>query len=110
MTRPRARHIKVWLTEEEGAAIAALAATAKLSLSGYLRAAGLNKKVRSAFDVQAVTELSKVNGELGRLASLLKLSAVDRLVPLERKQLQQLVKEVRDVQKMTHEIMGRMTR
>ncbi len=110
MTRPRAKHIKVWLTEEEGAAIAALAASANLSLSGYLRAAGLNKKVRSAFDVQAVTELSKVNGELGRLSALLKLSAVDRLVPLERKQLQQLVNEIRDVQKETHEIMGRMTR
>lgn len=112
MTRPRARHIKVWLTEEEGAAIAALAASANLSLSGYLRAGGLNKKVRSAFDVHAVTELSKVNGELGRLAELLKLllDEGNKGAYAKGRDIEYMIKEFRNIQKMSHEIMGRMTR
>ncbi len=108
MTRPRARHIKVWLTEEEGAAIAALAASANLSLSGYLRAAGLNKKVRSAFDVHAVNELSIINGHIGQAAAMLQ-----QLINQDRPDfthLRQMIKEFRELQKQSHEIMGRMTR
>lgn len=73
MTRPRAKPIKVFVSEEERAEIGRLAASANLSLSAYLRAAGLNQRVRSIIDIGAVTELAKVNGDLGRVAGLLKL-------------------------------------
>ena len=108
MTRPRAKHIKVQVTEEERAAIAALAASAGLSLSGYLRAAGLNKKVRSAFDVHAVNELSIINGHIGRTAAMLQ-QLINQDHP-DVSQLRRMIKEFRELQKQSHEIMGRMTR
>jgi hypothetical protein len=38
-----------------------------------LRAAGLNYPIRSVVDLTAVADLAKVNGDLGRVAGLLKL-------------------------------------
>lgn len=108
MTRPRNKPIKVFVTDEERAAIGALAASANLSLSSYLRAAGLNQTVRSVFDIQAVTELSKVNGELGRVAALLKIWLDEKHGSTH--EVQRMMKEFRDLQKQTHELMGKMTR
>ncbi len=108
MTRPRGKHIKVFGTEAELAAISARAASANLSLSAYLRAAGLNQKVRSVLDVHAVEELSKVNGELGRAAAVVKLWLEAR--EESPRDVARLLKEFRDLQKMSHEIMGRMMR
>lgn len=39
----------------------------------YLRALGLNTPIRSVVDLVAVADLAKVNGDLGRVAGLLKL-------------------------------------
>jgi len=72
-TRPRGQRIEVWLTPEELAEIADRAAQSGLSRSAYLRAAGLNHPIRSVYDLKAVAELGKVNGDLGRVAGLLKL-------------------------------------
>lgn len=111
MTRPRANPIKVFVTKEERAEIARLAASANLSLSAYLRAAGLNKQIRSVLDVQAVTELSKVNGDLGRVAGLLKLwLAEKRGQGAHAREVEGMMKEFRKLQKQSHEIMGRMLR
>lgn len=44
-----------------------------MSRSGYLRALGLNTPIRSVVDLTAVADLAKVNGDLGRVAGLLKL-------------------------------------
>lgn len=71
--RPRGRPIDVWVTPEERAEIAERAAQAGLSSSAYLRAAGLNHSIRSVYDLQAVAELGRINGDLGRVAGLLKL-------------------------------------
>lgn len=46
---------------------------AGMSRSGYLRALGLNSPIRSVVDLTAVADLAKVNGDLGRVAGLLKL-------------------------------------
>ena len=46
---------------------------AGMSRSGYLRALGLNTPIRSVVDLTAVGDLAKVNGDLGRVAGLLKL-------------------------------------
>lgn len=111
MTRPRARPIKVFVTDDEREAIASLAASANLSLSAYLRAAGLNHPVRSVMDIEAVNELAKVNGDLGRVAGLLKLwLATKRGEGAHPKQVEQMMKDFRRLQDMSHKIMGRMMR
>ncbi|MFJ2333646.1 plasmid mobilization protein [Pseudomonas helleri] len=71
--RRRGKPIEVWVTDEEKAAITERAAEAGMSRSGYLRALGLNTPIRSVVDLTAVADLAKVNGDLGRVAGLLKL-------------------------------------
>lgn len=112
MTRPRSKPIKVFVTEDERSRITALAKSANLSLSAYLRAAGLNQQIRSVLDVQAVTELSKVNGVLGNVAGTLKLWLAEQH---EEKaayapDIRKVIKEFQELQKKSHEIMGRMLR
>lgn len=103
MTRPRAKHIKVYGTDEELAKLKRLAAAANLSYSDYLRTAGLNLPVRSILDVHAVTELSKVNGKLGELAEALKQYG-------HRPDMARMIKDLHDTQKETLEIMGSIVR
>ncbi len=101
MTRPRAKPIKVFVTDDERAAIMSLASSANLSLSAYLRAAGLNQRVRSILDIEAVAELSKVNGNLGRIAELLTESPLNA---------DWTIRELRELQTATHQIMGKVVR
>ena len=61
------------MNDEEKALITERAEQAGLSRSGYLRAVGLNYPIRSVLDLMAVVDLAKVNGDLGRVAGLLKL-------------------------------------
>lgn len=63
----------MWVTDAEKAEIADRAAQAGLSLSAYMLAAGLNHLIRSVYDPKAVADLGRVNGDLGRVAGLLKL-------------------------------------
>lgn len=72
-TRPRGQRIEVWVTSSEKEELADRAAQAGLSLSSYMRVAGLNAPIRARADLSAVTDLVKVNGDLGRVAGLLKL-------------------------------------
>lgn len=71
--RRRGKPIEVWVNDEEKAQITARAGQSGLSRSGYLRAVGLNYRIRSVVDLTAVADLAKVNGDLGRVAGLLKL-------------------------------------
>ena len=74
--KPRPRRelppIKVWVSAEERAAIQERANQTGLSLSAYLLAVGMNTPIRSVVDLAAVADLAKVNGDLGRVAGLLK--------------------------------------
>ena len=72
-TRPRGTPIKVWVTPEERAEIVDRADRAGLSLSAYMRAAGLNHRIKSVYDLHAIGDLVRVNGDPGRVAGLLKL-------------------------------------
>lgn len=78
-TRDRQKPAKVFLTARERAEIEGRAAAAGLSLSSYLRAAGLGYPVRSVLDHEAVMALAKVNADQGRLGGLLKLWLSSRL-------------------------------
>lgn len=71
--RPRGQHIRVWVNNDEKAELADRAAQAGLSLSAYMKVAGLNAPIRARSDLSAVTDLVRVNGDLGRVAGLLKL-------------------------------------
>ncbi|MDC7898141.1 plasmid mobilization protein [Escherichia coli] len=71
--RPRGQHIKVRVNNDEKAELADRAAQAGLSLSAYMKVAGLNAPIRERSDLSAVTDLVRVNGDLGRVAGLLKL-------------------------------------
>lgn len=73
LPRRRGKPIEVWVTDEEKATITERAEESGMSRSGYLRALGLNTPLRSVVDLTAVADLAKVNGDLGRVAGLLKL-------------------------------------
>jgi len=77
-TRDRIRQLRVVVSASERSRIEARAKAAGLSVSAYLRSAGLGQAIRSTLDHQAVLELAKVNGDQGRLGGLLKLWLVDR--------------------------------
>lgn len=77
-TRPRQKRIEVWLTTEEDAELRRLAAVAGLSLSAYLRLAGMNHPIKSVYDLDAVRDLVAIAGDLGRLGGLMKLWLAER--------------------------------
>lgn len=76
--RDRVNHLQVTVNAEERERIKARAAAASLSVSAYLRAAGLGQTIRSTLDHGTVMELAKVNADQGRLGGLLKLWLVER--------------------------------
>ena len=90
--RPRSKPIKVFVTEHEREAITRKAQSANLSLSAYLRAAGLNHPVRSMMDIYTIQGLTRIHRELGRYAEAKGIS------------------ELRELQTMVHQIMGKGVR
>ncbi|MFK1110867.1 plasmid mobilization protein [Pseudomonas aeruginosa] len=108
--RPRRQvpPIKVWVTDSEKAEIADRAAQAGLSLSAYLLAAGLNHPIRSVLDLRAVAELGKVNGDLGRVAGLLKLWLAEKRGQGARPvDVEAMMNDFRALQTELHAIMAR---
>lgn len=65
--------IKVYCLPEEKAQIQANAAAAGLSAASFIRKVATGYQVESIVDIKQVLELSRVNGDLGRLGGLLKL-------------------------------------
>ena len=72
-TRKESTPIKVWVTPEEKAAIAAKADAHSLSASSYLRRLGLAMPLQSTIDQQAILDLVKINADLGRFGGLIKM-------------------------------------
>lgn len=72
-TRPRRERIEVWVDAQEKVELTRKAAAAGMSNAAFLRAVGLNTPIQARADLEAVLELVKVNGDLGRVAGLLKL-------------------------------------
>jgi hypothetical protein len=65
--------IKVWVTPEEKAAIAAKADAHSLSASSYLRRLGLAMPLQSTIDQRAILDLVRINADLGRFGGLIKM-------------------------------------
>jgi hypothetical protein len=72
-TRKNGKHIRVPVLPEEEEQIKANATTAGLSVAAFLRKVGMGYEVDAMVDIEQVRELSRVNGDLGRLGGLLKL-------------------------------------
>lgn len=73
ITRKIGPPIKVWCLPEERAQIEANARATGQSLSAYLRNVGMGYQIRSILDHQRISDLARINGDLGRLGGLLKL-------------------------------------
>jgi hypothetical protein len=77
-TRDRTRPLKVYVTAQQREEIVARAASTGMSVSSFLAALSLNEPIRSLTDLDAVRELMRINGDLGRLGGLLKLWLAER--------------------------------
>lgn len=107
--RPRGRRIAVWVTPEERADIERRAELAGLSLSNYLRTAGMNHPIKSVLDYQAVRELVGVAGDLGRLGGLFKLWLAERRgdgAPVA--DVNRALREARELQDIIRGLLGRV--
>lgn len=91
--------IKIRVTKEEKERLIELAKAHGLSLSEYLRQAGLGQEITSRTEIEIVLELARINADQARLGNLLKLAInmenaheVDKLI-VSIRQTQQLIKE-----------------
>jgi len=101
--------MKVFVTDAERTQIEERARIAGLSVSAYLRVAGLNQPIRSVLDHQAVCDLAKVNGDQGRLGGLLKLWLMERAGPgAPATEIRRLLDAIADIQAQLAEIAGRV--
>ncbi len=107
--RPRGERVSVWVTPEEAAGLSDRAKQVSMSKSGYLRAVGLNQPVRSVADLHAVQMLAKVNGDLGRVAGLLKLWLVEKRGQGARPaEVEALMRDFLDLQAQVRDLMGKV--
>ena len=97
-TRRASPHIKVWLLPSEKSAIQAKASAHTLSDSAYLRALGLDMPIRSTLDQEAILELAKINGDLGRLGGLLKMWLTNRDRAMHEDRITALVASLEETQ------------
>ncbi|EHT8580993.1 conjugal transfer transcriptional regulator TraJ [Salmonella enterica] len=72
-TRKHGKHLRVPVLPEEEAIIRKNADAAGLSTAAFLRKVGMGYEVDAWVDIEQVKELSRVNGDLGRLGGLLKM-------------------------------------
>ena len=102
--RRRLVPLKCYCTEEERKDIERQAETAGMSVSEYLRKAGMGTPIKNRVDQQAVKTLGKVNADLGRAGGLLKmlLKNDEKLIGYSGLQLKQLtsatIKEITELQ------------
>ena len=99
-TKKNSPPIKVYCLPEERQEIAARAKEAGLSLSAFLLASGQGHQIKSVVDYKQVTELAKINGDLGRLGGLLKfwLTGDPRVAHFNQSTVRQLLKRIEATQ------------
>ena len=108
-TRDRRCPLRVVVSDSERSRIEERAQSAGLSISAYLRTAGLCHPIRSSFDHDAVIELAKINGDQGPLGGLLKLWLTDR-AGLEAPEIdiRLLLERIAELQRRLAEIAARV--
>lgn len=109
--RRRGKPIEVWVTDEEKALIKSRAEQAGLPVSAFLRALGLSQPIKSKVDLVAVADLAKVNGDLGRVAGLLKLWLAEKKGQGARPvDVEAMMKEFRALQQEMLAVMSKVVR
>ena len=99
----------MFVTDDERARIEQRAAAAGLSISAFLRAAGLHQPIRSVLDHEAVVALAKVNADQGRLGGLLKLWLSGEVGEgVSATDIRQLLDRIGEAQAKLAEIAGRV--
>jgi len=107
--RDRQRTLRVVVSARERTQIEERATLAGLSVSAYLRAAGLNHPIRSVLDHRAVCDLARVNGDQGRLGELLKLWLTERTGQgAPATEMRRLLHQICEIQARLAEIAGRV--
>ena len=107
--RSRVRPMKVFVTDDERARIEQRATSAGLSVSAFLRVAGLHEPIRSVLDHDAIVALARVNADQGRLGGLLKLWLTDQPGQgVSGADIRQLLDRIGEAQAKLAEIAGRV--
>lgn len=96
-TRARPNKIMIRVNKEEQAKIKEGADNCSLTVPEYLRRVGMNYKPVSTVDKQAITELAKLRGDLGRLGGLLKSIFSDKYDG--QLNITQLIDDIKSLQK-----------
>jgi len=104
-SRQRVKQLQVPVLLSEAATIKAHATNCGLSVAAYLRTLGLNFQPKTILDADAVIELAKVNGDLGRLGGLLKmlLTNDDRMKSISRDEINAILDGIRTTQNLLFE-------
>jgi hypothetical protein len=107
--KDRQRPFKVYVSSGDRAEIIERARHAGMSASEYLRITGLNGQIRSVYDHDAVMQLSRVNGDLGRTGGLLKLWLTERAGEgASIAELRHLYDEIKTLQQQILKLMARI--
>lgn len=106
-TRKNSAPVKVYCLPAERAQLEALASAAGSSLSSYMLAVGLGYRLRGILDHKRVEELSRINGDLGRLGGLLKLWLTNdaRTEQFGEATIRALLSKIEDTQDRLHSVM-----
>ena len=91
--------LKFRATPEEAEQLKTLAQAHAMSLSEYLRQAGLMQEIKSRTEIETTLELAKMNADQARLGNMLKL-AIDSE---NEKEIERLIAEVRRTQQTIRE-------
>ncbi len=106
----RGRTLRFRVTDAEEREIRTRASICGLTPSSFLRSVALNTVVRSVVDLEAADRLEKVNGDLGRVAGLLKLwLATKRGERAGPAHVEALMNEFRSLQKELSTVIGAIT-
>jgi hypothetical protein len=107
--RSRVLPMKVFVTDDERTRIEQRAGSAGLSVSAFLRAAGLHEPIRSVLDHDAIMALARVNADQGRLGGLLKLWLTEQPGQgVSGTEIRQLLDRIGEAQAKLAEIAGRV--
>jgi hypothetical protein len=107
--RDRQRPLRVVVSDSERTRIEQRAASAGLSVSAFLRAAGLHEPIRSVLDHDAIMALARVNADQGRLGGLLKLWLTEQPGQgVSGTEIHQLLDRIGEAQAKLAEIAGRV--
>lgn len=103
------RPIRVLVNDDEREAIERLASMAGMPPSTYVRSAALGARIKSVYDADAVADLVRISGDLGRLGGLFKLWLTDRRGQLATVgDMNRMLADIRGLQEQIRSVLRRV--